>query len=94
MSSATLLYLLLAPSAFSNALLPAKTTFTGFAAVNAIATYAARLHIQGYWARKAKVPFVKRYNEAIGTTNMVRVLLGYATWMWVGVGIAGVAVGR
>ena len=69
--------------------LHSQTIVMGLAAVNAAVAFGAKAHVRGYWKNKAKVPFVKRYSEAIDTTNTVGRLLGYAGWAWVGLGIVG-----
>ena len=60
---------------------------------NAATAFGAAAHMRGYWKNKAKVPFVKRYDQAIDTTNMVGRLLGSAGWAWIGLGVvSGVGV--
>jgi len=49
---------------------------------NVVTTLAAEAHIRGYWSGKAKVPLVDQYNEAISTTNQLRILLWCLAGIW------------
>lgn len=70
-----------------------RLTFLVLGVANVAACFGAQAHVAGYWKGKAKIPFVKKYNEAIGGTNLVRVFLGYLGWGWVLVGGLGTVVG-
>ena len=52
------------------------------AAGNAVVSYAARVHIHGYWRGKAKVPLVGNYNESIDKTNDLRKALLWLSLGW------------
>ena len=53
-----------------------------FNALNIVTTLAARAHVEGFWRAKAKVPLVDHYNEAITTSNRLRVLLAWLAGTW------------
>lgn len=72
---------------------PSKSVFIALGILNAAATYAAKAHIHGFWSGKAKIPFVTNFNEAISTTNLVKVLLGYMSAGWIATGVLGLALG-
>lgn len=51
--------------------------------VNAVGLSLAYQHISSFWEHKAKVPYVKDYNEAIAISNIMRqylIALGLSWW--------------
>jgi len=48
-----------------------------------VITVSARTHISNFWANKAKVPFVKGFNAAITSTNIIKDHLGFLAVSWI-----------
>ncbi|KAK8221470.1 hypothetical protein IWZ01DRAFT_537378 [Phyllosticta capitalensis] len=60
-------------------------------AANVVLLYDTRVYVDGYWRNKAKVPFVEGYNEAIGSTQNIVVILDRSWRAWLGtLGFTGV----
>lgn len=60
--------------------------------INVAASLSARVHIRNFWRGKAKVPFVKNFNNAITTTAEIRKQLAYLAGSWIVTGLLGLWV--